>query len=319
MIDTIHTWLPNNTNAFDLDRIKHATKGKYSFFQSFDGSTSEGIQGNYRGMSVWVFDNGVSIKGSLPKMILGNNYASPTCSQIEQALDELNTELSLPFENGKITRLDMGCCIQTKLKPDYYFPILGEVNRMMRLPQPSGIYWKNKGNSRTLLVYDKHRESKAKQIPIPNEFKNGNYLRFEVRYKGKQLSNLVNQNLTFGDLSNSTTYSKLKEVIIKDYHSIKKSMPPLLDYRNMKTRKDLKDEIEAYGWLSMGYDGAMQVISRLKDSGTLNALACKRLRADVRKAFNSRPTVKNELITELDTAIDLLTNDSKNGNCHNIN
>ena len=160
MYDTVNLWLPmydiGNLNVSNVlqqmqDYTEHETKeGQNYYTGTFD---------NYK---VSVSGQGVSLKGSLAKYFLPDNFHTLTRSDSTRAFIQLSDELHLPVMKAKVRRIDFAQNLIMDYPPETYYPFLGECRYFVRKPIGKSLYYSN--GQKEKVFYNKVAEGKAKKL-----------------------------------------------------------------------------------------------------------------------------------------------------------
>ena len=171
------------------------------------------IQGTYKGIRVNYNEHTMSVSGSLAKYHYGNNLETLTMSASEVAIRSLSDLIGFDLSNSIVSRVDFSSNMLTDYKPKYYYNFLGHLSRYNRFDNGDTLYYNQK--SKNLLFYDKIKEAKKKQMPIPNEYLGKNVLRYELAIK-KELAKFCNRTIKVKDLYTRDIYNlflyKWKEI-----------------------------------------------------------------------------------------------------------
>ena len=116
------------------------------------------VSGKLKSLQVYASEYGVSIEGSIPKFIFGNNFQIPGRKTIYQAIEKCNDRLHLNVGKGKLTRLDITYNLHTTHIPKTYFQFFGAARYLKRIEQPESLYYTNQ--SRLIHIYDKQKQAK---------------------------------------------------------------------------------------------------------------------------------------------------------------
>ena len=303
MYDTIHLRLPlDRVEEFHLDLIcsKLDRIEEYTYYNG-QNIISGRLSGNLR---VSISDKNLSIKGSLAKYYLGNNFQTLTQIQTKEALMKISEDLSLPIAQAKVTRIDFSDNIIMANKPQAYYNYLGDCTYYTRNPLESNSLYYN-GSKKTMLFYDKIAWAKSKKIEIPSEWVGKNVLRFEMRYE-KGLNKQFNlPEVTAEKLYDDYFYLTLLNKWSQEYSSIVKLGNITYNFKNIKTPKDLSKGFELIGMESYGYNRVLKEIDSLKQQKIMNNPEYySRAKNRVKTLFTeSNQTTTSDLIIELDTKI----------------
>ena len=140
------------------------------------------------GLKVSVFVGGVSVLGSLPKYLHGNNIYPLDRHTTGEAINKLQDGLHLYLDEAQVTELEFGTTFLMQYPVSMYLEKLGDVPRLARCPlTASTLYYKHRGKEqpKCLCFYDKGAEEKQKGLILPKGLDGANLLRYELRYKGR--------------------------------------------------------------------------------------------------------------------------------------
>jgi hypothetical protein len=123
MYDTINLWLSSdNIGSMDLTRTMQNLSG-ITEHQKEDEVYYSGYLKNYK---VSISGQGVSLKGSIAKYFLPDNFHTLTKSDIARAFEMMADELCLPIDKAKVTRIDFAQNFLMDFEPEAYYNYLGE-------------------------------------------------------------------------------------------------------------------------------------------------------------------------------------------------
>ena len=154
-------------------------------------------QGRYKNIVVNYNEHTMSVSGSLAKYHYGNNLETLTMSASEVAIRSLSDLIGFDLSNSIVSRVDFSSNMLTDYKPKYYYTFLGHLSRYNRFDNGDTLYYNQQ--SKNLLFYDKIKEAKKKQMPIPNEYLGKNVLRYELAIK-KELAKFCKRTIKVKDL-----------------------------------------------------------------------------------------------------------------------
>jgi len=289
MYDTVNLWLAKEdisskdffTELSDINEW-HNEKQGYSY------------RGKLKNYIVSVYENGISLKGSLAKYYLDNNIETLTMEMIQKTIEKLSNELHIDLRQAKVSRLDIGAVIPTKHPPYEYFHYLGNKPRFKRLEVVQGetIYYNN--HQRQLAFYDKAKEAAVKGT---------NLLRYELRYKcrfKKQLKTDVIASMLYDE----TFYQSIVQNWFNEFQTIQKLKNHSIILDNVTSPKELKEATFANLLQKEGQSYVDRIIADVK------ATKCFKNRSDYTKAkndFNNLLSGKrgeqSDIMQELEAAI----------------
>ncbi len=267
------------------------------------------VSGTIGGLKVAVSPHQVKVKdGSLCKYYCGDNYQTMNRKDTQQAVERLSDELHLPMDKAIITRLDIAQNFIVKYPTDVYLSHLGLLNYAKRLQEPTGLYY-HMGYGR-LCFYDKNREQRSNNKPIPELYQNNNVLRYEQRYISRIPQRLNVNAVTGASLYNEPFYMDIVKCWRDSYFAIKKINDISLNFDYMKTKKTLC----TLGILSLVEQagGEMEMIGQVNEAQKRGELSNKQA-FDLRRAISEACKVKESVttpsnaITELDRKVNEAT------------
>jgi hypothetical protein len=161
MFDTVHFWIDSvelsGASSFDARRYlsditERQNKNGYSCYGN--------IGGDY---TVNIAENGISLKGSLPKNYYGDNLHTLTRQDTQRAIEQLSDQLHIDINAARVTRLDVSTVIPTKRPPNDYYRHLGNKPYLERLQTHTDTLQYN-NHQRQIIFYDKTKEAAAKNV-----------------------------------------------------------------------------------------------------------------------------------------------------------
>jgi len=223
------------------------------------------VTGRSKNIQVAYRTNSLSIYGSLAKYHYGNNLNTLTREATGNTIAELSDLMSVDLSNARVTRLDFSTNFITEHMPVYYYRFLGNLSRFNRHINTHSLYY-NQVNKK-LIFYDKIKEAKKKNMPIPNEFKDKNVLRYEFRLMS-QLGKFFKRQVYGKDLSNKDFYYFLVDEWYKHYNSIDKQKNKIEVMQNkIKTPKDFDRQLLIQLVGKLGYEKIDCLIEQMKHKG----------------------------------------------------
>ena len=304
MYDKIKIWIDGvtmqdstqNKIASSLDEAKEQTDIKTGEYK---------IYGCLNGLKVHIYGGGISVVGSMPKYLNGNNVFSLDRHSIVEAFAKLEDDLHLHLDDAKVTEMEFGNTFIMKKPVTAYLHRFGDISRLKRCQfADSTLYYK--GQRKILCFYDKGAEAQDKRLILPEEIRGANLLRYELRYNGK-LSRQFRCPVNVSTLSNLDFYMSMIDRYKKHYYSIKK-------YNKIQTNimgkiKTVNDGVEVLLSRLINQYG-QEVIGEFIDELKLNKVypnrnSYARLNKKLQEiSTNANATVTDELIKELDKKID---------------
>lgn len=275
-------------------------------FVIHDSGNTRTATGKIGNLSVTISPNSVRVKnGSLCKWMLGDNYQTMTRRDVRHAIERLSDTLHLPMDRATITRLDIGLTMAVEHPVTCYFNHLGTLNYAARLQQPDSLYY-HLGHARCLCFYDKNKEQRTNGQPVPDPYRGGYVLRYELRYKTRLPRRLGVPAVTGALLYDETFYASMLNRWHEAYRSIRKTNDITLNFQTMMTKRDM----QRMGILMLieHWGGEVEVIAKIKEAqkcGDLSTKQATSLIETIKETCKAREgmTMPNEIITELDKKI----------------
>lgn len=303
MYDTINIWIGKDlvANTDLLATIPYSLTSISN--EGYNRKTEQSyISGNIANYKVTASSNGVSLKGSLAKLYLGDNLQILTRQDSQRAIELLADTLHLPIQKAKVTRLDIGYNFKTKYPVESYYPFLGDARYLKRLVQPKSIYYSN--NIRQLVFYNKIAEAKSKGALIPSIYQDSNLLRYELRYL-KRVDKQLNNNVLVKQIYNEEFYIKAVESWYSNYKKINKVHSLTLDNYTMNKPKDYFHYLMLLKLKEIGLNKALEEVEGLRAKGVFDrGEYYSRLKRDIKKHYLSANIISDsEHILELDKKV----------------
>lgn len=213
---------------------------------------------------VTVFPHGISLKGSLSKLMFGSNIHSLTQKDAGLAIEKLSDLSHLNITQAKVTRLDVAANLTTSQLPSCYFNTLGHKAYLERLETSSSTL-EYRSKQKGLIFYDKIAQMQAKKIILPEEFEGLNLLRYELRYTKKLLKQLNILEVNGGLLADKNFYHSLAQCWKAEYDSINKIQTIQIDVSKIATPKQALDALFGLLLREAGQTEIDQFIRSLKN------------------------------------------------------
>ena len=168
--------------------------------------------GNFKNIKVKIKGNFISLTGSLPKYLLGNNFEELNLSKTKEAFENLSDELHLNLFDSKLFRIDVASNLIMDDSLNKYYSAFESLPRYEKKPYKNGIMYTT--NKIALKFYTKKVETMKKKQPIPREFEDkNNILRYEIKCSNN-LKSIFKQNIYVNDLLNEKFSFQFMERII---------------------------------------------------------------------------------------------------------
>jgi DNA-dependent RNA polymerase auxiliary subunit epsilon len=266
----------------------------------------------YKNLTIRATPNKLFIgDGSWCKFLLDDNIQTLGRQDVQRVVEILSDKLHLPIDKAKVTRLDVGVNLITKLAPERYMGLFGQyLKATKRTTQNShGIietieYFTP---STTLCIYNKINELKKNNVVIPKAFANDNILRFELRFMNRVKGNFGTDIVRASNLYDEQFYIEMIDKLHDAYTAIEKINNVQIDVAGIEDVADLKNLalanfIEQYGLVELKAGFRREQIN-----GNITRFQLARLNKALTAASKARTiTRKDNAIEELDRLIDMM-------------
>lgn len=222
---------------------------------------TKGFLANLR---VMINESGMSVKGSLSRFYhwdedngkRGNLYPLNR-HDTQKAIEMLSLKLGgVPMQKAKVRALEFGDWMPVIFPIAEYLKRCGGYPRLERFQfVVETLYYRHRGKNqpKTLCLYDKRADARAKGYKLPQGFEDYNLLKYELRLNGSIGKQLKWEEVTGETLYDRAFYKRLTDTYQQEFAKIKKLPQP-----NSRISKSIK---------SVG-DGVDVLLSRLiKQSG----------------------------------------------------
>lgn len=265
------------------------------------GYSCSGKLGDY---SVFCYQAGISMKGSLAKYFLPSNVYTLTRQTAKEALEKMSDELHLNMAAAKVARLDVSTVIPTKRPPADYYNGLGNKPHFRRLQAHHDTLYYNQ-SFRQLIFYDKTKEAAAKSALIPPTLNGCNLMRYEMRLvKNLQRVLKLPDPITGATLTDSGFYYSIIRQWKSEFDTIKKINTISTMTDNIKTPKEAQTALFA---ILLQRNGQNCIDEFLADLKAKNAFSdpkyYSRLKSELYRILQAPNESKSDLISELEKAI----------------
>jgi hypothetical protein len=299
MFDTVHFWIdrvalsgesPFDTQRYLSDITERQNENGYSCY------------GNIGGYTVNIAENGISLKGSLPKNYYGDNLHTLTRKDVQQAIEQLSNNLHLNIREARVTRLDVSTIIQTKRPPADYYSYFGNKPYFDRLQStPDTLYYNN--YQRQIVFYDKTKESVAKDVQIPDILQNSNLLRYELRFI-KRLNRQLDAVLRAAKLYDVGFYRAVIQIWYSEFKAIQKLKNQSFMIDNINTTKEAETALFAALLQEKGQSIIDKYLLELKANNVFKERQrYSELKRKLNAILQATKGKQSDLIKELETAI----------------
>ena len=301
MYDTINLWLSiDKASSFDLDKTLQNLSNITEHTRD-DGQMY--VSGYLKNFKVNISEQGVSLKGSLAKYFLPDNFHTLTRSDSARAFEMMSDELYLPIQIAKVNRIDFSQNFLMDFEPEAYYNFLGECQYYNRQPQSKSLYYTN--GLRQKVFYNKIAEGKAKGLSLPDVWNGQNVLRYEMRFTSRLAKQFKEAEITASRLSDEKFYMAVFDKWLAEYEAIDKLHSINFNLSNMNSPKDFWKQINLMAINMIGQDKIMQEIENLRHQKAFDKPEYySRLKNEI-KALCKTPemTASSDLVAELDKKI----------------
>lgn len=303
MYDTLKGMILTNQDLIKrLDNVKEVTN------RSTGEITEKGYSGNF---SFQRNESGYSFLGSLTKAKNNHNFTGITIKEANETINNLSDNIHFDLGNGFLSRVDFGNCFSMKEKPEVYFHSLGYLNAHLdrSKKKKTSLYYGYDNTSRALIFYDKQKEYLDKHVPVPNQFQNGNFLRYELKFKRMEAikKHFGKDRMKVSDLVNPTLFNYMLDKWKELYLSIQKEPKGIINMSGQNlSLTDLQGLafqklIHSYGGLSRFYEW---IDLETKRGNIKKGTSKKYLKDKAREVTKTQLRIDNDcLINELDSKV----------------
>ncbi|MBK6782789.1 MAG: hypothetical protein IPG79_02830 [Saprospiraceae bacterium] len=255
---------------------------------------------NYK---VRISGQGVSLKGSLAKYFLPDNFHTLTRSDTARAFEMMADELCLPIQKAKVRRIDFAQNFLMDYKPEAYYPFLGQCRYYERNTLSKSLYYKN--TLRHKVFYNKIAEGKAKRLILPDVWNGQNVLRYEMRFI-KRLPKQFNQaEIIACSLTDEKFYMATFDKWLAEYEAINKNHSINFNISDMNSPDDFWKQINLMAIKMIGQDKLIQEIENLRHQNVFKHKEYySKLKKKVKELCKApEMTSQSDLVAELDRKI----------------
>ena len=301
MYDTINLWLPiDKAGSFDISKTMQHLSNITEHTRDDGQIYASGYLKNYK---VNISGQGVSLKGSLAKYFLPDNFHTLSRSDSARAFEMMSDELCLPIQKANVSRIDFSQNLLMDFEPQAYYNFLGECQYYHRQPQSKSLYYTN--GLRQKLFYNKIAEGKAKGLSLPDVWNGQNVLRYEMRFTSRLPKQFNKAEITASSLSDEQFYMTVFDKWLAEYEAINKLHSINFNLSDMNSPKDFWKQINLMAVNVIGQDKIMQEIENLRHQKAFNKPEYySRLKKEIRELCKiPEMTASSDLVAELDKKI----------------
>ena len=265
--------------------------------------------GSIGGLKVSIYTGGISIIGSLPKFIYGNNVCLFDRHSTQKAIEKLSDALHLNITDADVTSIEFGTNFLMNHKVCDYLSKLGNMPRLSRYHfEPSTLYYKGRGKNtpKVFAFYDKLSEAEAKGMDYPSGVSGENLLRYEMRLTGRLKAQLGVCDLQASTLYDRTFYRNMVKLYQGSYYSISKNIQ--LKDNAMSEIKTVSDAFNVLMARLLSQTDKAQIVAFLDELRAAQVFNDSKYYTRLKNKINEIATksdfvVTDELIRELDNDI----------------
>jgi hypothetical protein len=301
MYDSVNMWLPiEMIGSLDLTKTLENLIG-YTEHQKDNGQHY--VSGHLKNYKVIISEQGVSLKGSLAKYFLPDNFHTLTRSDSARAFEKMSDELYLPIEKANVSRIDFAQNLLMDFEPEAYYNYLGDCQYYNRQSQAKSLYYSN--GLRQKVFYNKVAEGKAKGLNLPDIWNGQNVLRYEIRFTSRLPKQFNRSEIKVSNLSDEQFYMTIFDKWQTEYEAINKLHSINFNLSDMNSPKDFWKQINLLAINMIGQDKIMQEIENLRHQKAFDKPEYySRLKKEIKELCKTpEMTNKSDLVTELDRKI----------------
>lgn len=299
MYDTINFWLTKETLG-TINLFNHCEPFLSNLTTKLKDSEITSINGNLENYRINIYENGISLQGSLSKYYKGSNCLTLSRLETQKAIEKISDTLHLDFFKSKVSRLDLANDFLMEFPPESYYQFLSEAQYFERWKRKHTLYYSN--TLRTKLFYNKKIQSKKE---YPFEWENENVLRYEMRYM-KNVSKSFQKEVSAKTLHNENFYAECIKRYVAEFHQIPKVSIFDFDLLNVKSPKDFTKQMALSHLSQIGQLQALQLVKELRALQAFShAEYYSRLRTWIKSNMsNPKHSKDSPLILELNEKIE---------------
>ena len=304
MYDKVKLWLQRTRATPDVSRYLDKTKDQ------IDHETGEVCTfGSLEGLKVAIYTGGISVIGSLPRYLYGNNIYPLDRHSTAQAVEKLSDGLHLQVADAKVTGLEFGRAFVMGHPIGGYLDRLGDMPKMVRCHLGGDtLYYMPRGKQqpKVFTFYDKKADAAAKGMVLPVGLEDVNWLKYEMRLNGRLPQQMGLSEVTASTLSESGFYRLMVKRYQDSYFAISKLKQVKTDVMSeIKTVSDAYDVLVARLISQSDHTQIAAFLDELKEAKVFkDRKSYTRLKNKIQEvAAKAGVTVSDELVKELDDEI----------------
>ena len=307
MVDKLKLWADRAIVGEQLPAIANYLD---SARQETDLQTGEvRTYGSLEGLKVAIYTGGLSVVGSMPKFLYGNNVYPLTRHTIKDAIEKISDTLHIPTGKADVTELEFGTNFLMKHPVEEYLFKLGAMPRLERVQvTANSLRYQGRGkrHPKEFYFYDKLADAASKGMKYPDNLQGANLLRYEIRLSGRLPQQLSVPVVIASTLTEKDFYRLMVKRYQDDYFRISKQNKIKTDAMStIKTVADAKEVLFARLINQTGQEQISEYLRELKEAGVFeDRKYYTRLKNQIQEiATKSNFTISDELIKELDDEV----------------
>jgi len=261
------------------------------------------VSGYLKNYRVNISGQGVSLKGSLAKYFLPDNFHTLTRSDSARAFEMMSDELCLPIQKAKVNRIDFAQNFLMIYEPEAYYPYLGDCQYYQRQPTSNSLYYSN--TLRQKLFYNKIAEGKKRGLTLPEVWNSQNVLRYEMRFTSRLPKQFNKAEVTASSLSDEKFYMAVFDKWLTEYDAINKLNSINFNLSVMNSPKDFWKQMNLMAISVIGQDKIIEEVENLRHQKAFDKPEYySRLKREIKELCKTpEMTESSDLIQELDQKI----------------
>lgn len=272
------------------------------------------IFGKAGNLTVKQYSDSVVIAGSLAKYLHGENMSvlqkHGYIDEVKESLEKLEEETKINLSNAVVREIEIGTSEEMKNDCADYLSLFGRIGGRYKRFRTDGaelesVNYRTRTGFFEFYAYDKAKEMKdaRQEKKIPDEYKNKNVLRLELRIKGRQgIRSIFRRDLKPYDLAEKDVYDELKNQFYDFYRQIPKTERTVFIDISRITKPQEIEKLCAEQFRQTNAD----LYNEILEKANLSERSKKALRiADKKNQSDCRFSERTNLIQELDEKIRL--------------
>lgn len=274
------------------------------------------ITGYLANLRVMINESGMSVQGSLSRFFYydeengkrGNLYPLNR-HDTQKAIEMLSLKLGgVTMQKAKVRALEFGAWMPVKFPVAEYLKRCGGYPRLERFQfKAETLYYRHRGKNqpKTLCLYDKRADARAKGYELPQGFEDYYLLKYELRLKGS-----IGKQLKWGEVTGETLYDRgfykrLTNTYQQEFAKIVKLPQP--NSRISESIKSVGDGVEVLLSRLIRKSGVELIDSYIDELKSQNAFAERanysRLRKKLTAIASKTSTGDDALIREMENGV----------------